>query len=637
MGSRTSARPAPAVVLALTAAASMLGVAEAGTTASAGQLQGPPTSEISVSIPRTVFPDGLYRADFTIEGGCPTDTSAVDMVSSSCADEDPAARHASGTVRMAELGFDAAHRVEAGDADRPVVETANAAAPEQTSVVVIDLKAGGDLTVEMTATPEMGLDPRPVDGSASDGGVISDRSIVWELPDTSPGTYEFSARFAPTAPPGFSGSFRPQVSVSSVRTADALLDYVGDGGDADEPTESLRTSTLIMQQHVAPALGPPIATAGEYWGNGGLYPQSFESWVAFDAAGAYNSPSSGPISAVAEATLHDIAPGLEKPNASSTAYARPTLPGAEKVDADFRRVVDDQNQQALRFTLTGYPPQGNPPSAAEPPAPLAGTFWDGDAVVVGGVASLGSFSSLNQAGGGEPTNPGGSLEPDWDGSSAVAWSGIWANTAPFGEVNALNHAQQINDLQNDHLGGTGTYGVLSTTGASFMVVSAGGDIDNRSAEVALVGESATVSAPVGEEMIGALSFSFRWAGQPYEYKITTTDRDYTLTPKIPAGGYWLETKKNGYHRDPAVAHQIYVIGHRFDAETTGGRGDYPVEWMAEGSAVVPRGATAVVDAIDFSGRSHRRLLGPGVWRTTLTSKGLSISADSIPRLSELGT
>ncbi|MDQ3991603.1 MAG: hypothetical protein M3245_04755, partial [Actinomycetota bacterium] len=224
----------------------------------AAQPSAAPTAEVSVSIDRMVFPDGVYRAAFATEGACVPATDAVRVLEATCGD--PTGPDASaGTVRMARLGFDAFRRVDAGRADLPVAETALAAAPEQFVRVRVQVKETGDLRVEIAGRPEGGLDPRPVEGSASSGGQIGGRSATWTVLDAQPGVRDFSVRFAPGAPAGFAGTYAPEVTITRTASSGRLLDHVGGPPPPAWPVAVRRSNTLVMRQHVAAAAGPPVA------------------------------------------------------------------------------------------------------------------------------------------------------------------------------------------------------------------------------------------------------------------------------------------------------------------------------------------------------------------------------------------
>lgn len=591
-----------------------------GLAPAAASAEDAPASQVTISLDRLVFLDGYYRATFTTSGVCAAASDAVQVLEATCGTG--VTDSSIGTVRMAKLGFDASRRVEAVPSDVPFLETGQAAAREQLDRVIVRVHEAGDLRVEVSATPAGGLDPTPVGGSASTGGTIQGRSAVWSVPDAAAGTHEFSVRFAPDAPAGFTGTFVPQVIVTRTVSSERLLDHVGAPPPPMSPVAVRRKSTLVMEQHVAPGYGPPAAGTQPYVAARDALPVSFEGQAWLDASGAYNAPASGAVAAAAMGSLEELAPGsVGVIDTAAIMTSRPWIPGAEKIRAfpTLRRDPETNDVSILDHTVTTATP-----TALEipvPQGPAAGTFWDGDSAVVGVVAGIGELSADREA---EPQNDLGTVHADWNGNSSVAWSGLWANNAPGGEPNAVNYAKYKRDVENGALGaagypgGYGPFPVTAMTSATIPVIARGGDIDNRGGSLR-EGSPVTIRVPQGHSFAGAGTFTFWMAETGYRHTQSSSPEGLTITPQMDPGGVWMESSQNGYDRDWANLHIVTVFSTELGRQIDGGL-------LAESAVVVPEGARGAVDFLGVDGSSIRRRLSPGEWRVTLSPEGLSVSS-----------
>lgn len=575
-----------------------------------------PSAEVRVSIDRLVFPDGYYGADFTTNGACAPPSDGVQVVTASCGGG--ATDTSSGTLRMAKLGFDVSRRVEAAPSDLPVLETGQAMAREQLDRVLVRVRETGDLRVEISGSPAGGLDPRPVGGSASSGGTITDRSVVWTVANAATGMHEFSVRFAPGAPAGFAGTFIPNVTVTRTASSDRLLDHVGGPPPPVWPVAVQRTSTLVMAQHVAPANGPPIGGTRPYAPTDDAFPGSFETQAWLDANGAYNAQAQGIVKASSVGLFDEIAPGsVGVVDTAAILNSRPYIPGSDKVRVIPGIQRDPDTGAIYRFS---HDVQTATPTALElplPHGPAAGTFFDGDSALVGAVAGLGELSADGEA---SPRNDTGRIVADWDGSRSVAWSGLWANNLPAGEPNALNYAKYKRDVENAALtaagypGGYGPYPLTAMTAATIPVVAEGGDIDT-----AREGQPFTVRVPEGHSFAGAGTFTFWMSETNYRFASDSSPDGLTITPRMDPGGVWMESTENGYDRDWANLHVVVVFSTEYGRPFDGGS-------VAESVVVVPDGARGAVDFLDAEGGAIHRNLPPGEWRVTLSPDGVNVSA-----------
>jgi hypothetical protein len=572
---------------------------------------------VSVSIDRMMYPDGVYRAAFSTDGACALATDAVQVLEATCGDS-TVTDASRGTVRMAKLGFDAFRRVDAGRADVPLLETTAGAAPEQFDLVRIQVKEPGDFRVEITGRPVDGLDPRPIEGSASSGGQISGRSAVWTIPNAQPGLLDFSVRFAPGAVPGSTVSYVPEVTVARTAPASLLLDHVGAPPPPMSPVAVQRTSTLVMRQHVAPASGPPLASSQPFIPTDDRLPTAFETSAALDGAGAYYATASGRVTATSVGHLDDIAPGaLGAVDTLGITTSRPWIPGADKIEA--RPGITEENDQWTGFDLQAQTPLASDVTLLVPPGPLAGVFWDGDVAVAGAVASIGSVGADRP---GQPTNGGGRLTMDWDGSAATAWSGLWANNVPFGEPNKLNYAEYKRDVENAALGaigypgGYGPFSVVGMTEASIPVVVQDGDLDTRGRQP-VVGDPVQVRVPQGHTFGGAFTFTVWMEETAYDYELDSGPEGMTITPIMGRGGVWLESTQDGYARDWSNLHMVSVFSSEMNR-------NYDGEVLTQAALVVPSGAVGAVDVVDLQGVREHRELTPGLWTATVTPEGLNV-------------
>jgi hypothetical protein len=581
----------------------------------------PPTAAVDVSMERMLFPDGLYLAAFEVEGACPKATDDVQVLEAEC-DEDPGVPdRVAGTLRFARLGFDALRRVEAGDSDRPMMETAQAAAPEQLAGVHVDLREPGDLVVEIAGIQTLEVDPRPIDGSASLGGQISDRSVTWSVPSASAGVHDFAVRFAPTATAGFTGTFVPQVTVRLSSTSATLLE--GGYAAVPSPVPAQRTSTLVMRQRVAPAYGPPITRASPYVSVASPLPSAWATQLSIDAAGAYSPLASGEASVTSPGRLDDLAPGLRDVfNSMSITTLRPLIPGGDKVGHQVGPLVEDGAFTGFSSTLRTAAPSPPVLSADPPQGPHAGMLWDGDAAELGVTGTAGVVKAVRE---GEPTDPGGVVATDWDGSMALAWSGLWANAVPGGEPNALNYGKHYWDTYYEANGfDVGPYAAVAIGSTTIPVVARGGDIDNRGGGT-LVGETLSIPAPDGHTIGGvAMTTVFRASTRyQHDFAFGPGKRSVRITPKVGPDGVWLESTQDGYDRDWSNLHLLSLtsIERGRDYDGTG--------FVTETVLRVPPGAKGVVDFLDAQGRAHRTTVTPGVWQVLVTDGRVLVQPEEV--------
>lgn len=567
---------------------------------------------VSVVTDRTVYPDGLYRGAFTATGACVPASDDVAVTRSVCSDDPAVVDEAEGTVRQVSLGFDAVHRVEAAPVDVPVLETSQAAVPEQSETVLVLLRRPGDLTVRVTGQPIDGFDPRPVPGSATPSGEFGERTVTWSKPAADAGQHVFSVRFRPGAPAGHTGSFVPEVSVELKEQPKGLLDFAMGTVPSDAPVD--RTSTLMMRQVISPEYGPPAMSTTAFFPAKGSDPNpvGWEAGVAMDARGRYQSTVSGPVAATTVGSLSELAP--EAVGVVSGAWIASgwyEIRGQQKAKPfmDFEFTPDGDVSGFVAAVQT------SPTVDAFGLGAGGSTIWNGDTARFG---IFGGVHALNARRQGTPANDIGALRPDFGGGVTYEWSGLWANPVPGAEPNRLNPYAYVYGSPSPY---GYSYNVLHVNSATVPMVVEGGDLDNRSGGT-VTGESAVIPYPPGEVAVSAIALHVYIPETNYRAEMTIRPGNAaTVTPTVRPGGYWLESTRNGYDRDWSNVTYANVF------TDTGTQRPLPegVALVQGGLALVPPGMAGEIEAIDAAtGRTERMPLGPGVWRVRFTAdEGLS--------------
>jgi hypothetical protein len=241
-----------------------------------------------------------------------------------------------------------------------------------------------------------------------------------------------------------------------------------------------------------------------------------------------------------------------------------------------------------------------------------GTIWDGDAMTFGfgvGVHTLRADRS------GPPVNSQGSVRPDWDGGIARLWSGNWVNAAPAGEPNALNPlAHGYRALEPLGYG----YGILHITEAAIPMVVTDGDVDNRSGSSPVVGQAVQFQGMLsGQTAKFVAALNLYLTATKYQTDLDLSGQTVTVTPKVGAGGYWLQSSGEGYDRDWSNMTCVSVVSYQGAGRT---------EVSVEGAVVVPRGAAGDLNVLDVvTGQTRRVHLTAGAWTLEFGSRGISVS------------
>lgn len=562
--------------------------------------------ELSVVLARMVAPDEQHEAAFEVSGACLATDGAVRVVERSCGDGEVVSR---GTLGMARVGFNAQRRVEAGEQDLPLLETRAAAAPQQLSVVSLELVQGGDVRVEVAAQPTDELDPTVVPGSASEGGTSTERAVVWELGDAEAGEYRFSVRFAPNADDDFTGNFVPQVTITRSDRSSLLLEHTA--GAVPAPGIATRTHTVVMTQRVTPPHGEPpeVQAHGYKQAGSSAQPTGFTAYGTLDAPSTYSATASGHVSDEAVSPFDDIAPGATgHVSFMSLATSFPGHYGMEKARGypGYTRTEGPDGRlvySGLAYTIS----TARALSGTIPSSPLAGTMHDGDSGQWGIVANIGNTNGGHE---GLPSQSGGVLTTDWDGSVPMTWSDNWPNPAPGLEPYATRSARS----QTPSSGGNPRY--LAKANAPIIVT--GGDIDNRDGDAAVEGHPIVMQLPGDLEVSHASLLTMSAIGAPTNYAWKwLTDFDagtVAVVPRIEPGGYWLESTIDGYDRRWSPhAHVLGIVAEK--PEDVGGSGDGVIERQ---DIVVSPGSQATLEAVDASGTLFaRRHLPAGEWQVVI--------------------
>lgn len=584
------------------------------------------TVEFTVSTDRFVFVDETERASFHADGACLDSLGLLDVTGQSCDGEQI---FSSGTLGMARLGMDAHRRIDAGEEQRPLVETRTGQADEQTITVRLDVHEPGDVLVQIAAYPSEQVDPKLVANSSSAGGEESQRSVTWELADAESGAYAFSARFSPNAESTFAGGFVPEVTIERTDTSTTLLAHPGDRLLADGVAD--RTSTLVMEQRVTPAVSSPHVEVGSYTPAGDSpTPMTFFTSATLDAYGAYHGPSMGEV--IDEETLwleelDESAVG----NVSSAVRGSPTpsRPTVQKARIDFatERTDDWTTLGFTREMATATPGDGW--STSRTAGPLGGLLFDGDSVTHGFRMALGATSDAHtdEPQGTDGVRVEGALTTDWQGEVALTWSGIWASSAPAAEPNEVHRVDQE---AREALGLSPVrYPLAYGASAAVPMIVEGGDIDNREGQSPVYGEPITVPLPDAWETGGGsmITIGARDAPTEYAWNFTTTDEGALIEPRIEPGGYWLESSIDGYDREWSPHVHMVTAGARDYAPQGSGLGPFVEETLT-----MAPGKQANVQIFDGEGQTlaEEDISEPGTWGITFDGEQLSLRPASQP-------
>jgi hypothetical protein len=564
-----------------------------------------PTVRVDVAIDRGMFQDGLYRGAYSIE--CPEEIEPGDCPApQATSDVDPVHR----TIRMARLGFDITRRVEAGAADLPSAETLWAAAPQQLTRLLFTIHSAGDYVVTVSGEPSDEVDPRPVSGSASAGGVIEDHSVSWRFEDSQPGQHEMTVRFAPNAAPGWLGTFAPRVVVEGVIQSDRLLESAYSFVPTDPQPSAMRISTLTLRQRVASDFGYPFLRSDRFHPAVGTdsLPTSWDTSVSLDAIGNYQPELGdvGTISTSSKVLFSNLVPQGSSANLFGMGAVYHQLLGQNKAEVIPGWVLFDETPMGFKLTMQTT-------KRSEEGSPLDGTLWDGDAMVAAAAGTAGTVLAEDR---GPPVDDDGAIRGAGNGAMAQGWAALWANSAPAGEPNAFNTDRHILDAYNGVFPQFARpYGRAFLAGAAIPVVADGGDIDNRTGSTHRVGEPIVLELPPGQKVYSSIVFHASILESKYEPELTMAGRHLTITPRVAPGGYWRRSSGGGFERDWANLELVTL-------SSTPDDGGEPPEIAS--TALVPKGLAGSVDVF-VRGLGWRSLsLAEGAWRVVASAEGVSV-------------
>lgn len=538
--------------------------------------------KVRVALRTSHFLDGTEPATFEMRGPCVRESDVVDLAAS----VSPCGRR--GTLQTARLGFDVRRSAEAVPADAPGIETPQGAAKEQLTTVYVGLRSWGNLSVAVRGRRTSGVDPHPVAGSPSEGGRIEGRSVSWHIPKAEPGSYAFSARFDTGASAGFTGTFLPEVRVERRAPTRRLLDHF-QGSLPAVSGEIHRTSLLTLRQRVAPATGPPAIVFDPPSSAARRGPPiAWGTSVGFRAEGIYQARPSANVSRERVYKLARIAPGsVGHVNTASTgfSFSYGGLAGVKMVpDAyfEFARTGKGNHLNQAKVKI-----DSGPVTYQDLMWPSNGTLYDGDSGSFGIGLALGSAHTERK---GEPTDPAGVLDHDWDGGTAPFWT--------------VQHEYQAPGVKPDGVPLLPTTRASYGFAASIPVIARGGDIDNRGGRKPIEGRRIAMKVPRGSSFVVFLIVSAPPESK-YEPELSIERDRVTIVPRIMPGGFVLRSTGSGYRRDWAISNQAQVFV--FDPE----RGD---RYEAQVLSAVPEDAKSSIILAGSEGRRRHFGLGPGSWR-----------------------
>ncbi|HEX2295656.1 MAG TPA: hypothetical protein VHN37_10150 [Actinomycetota bacterium] len=479
------------------------------------------------------------------------------------------------------LGFDAVRSSESAPVDVPETQTSHVVVPgpanEHFESVTVDVRWPGDLTVVMTGHHTGTADPSPVAGSANRNGRVRGRSVVWRVNDAAPDSYTFTARFNP-------GAFAPNLDTFVPESRVTL-------------ETRAQTGRLVLEQHVAPAYGPPEIYGGKTYAPAHHVPYPDE-WVAdwgYTARGNYHW-STGRVGDAEESPLRALARGSGRAlNVASMSVGTTVAPTGPKVfpfldfayTDDFRRVTGFLHGLVTADALGEFVPFDT--------RPTGGTIYDGDAASFAIGMSAASVHAREKR---APANDRGALEWDWDGAWAEGWSTKDERPSPVSPRAVIEPVQMKESV--------------------VYARAVGGDVDNRDGSKAARGPRLIVELPDHE-----FGFIFTSGSSPADsgYRTQagfTDDGRFFMRPTIRRGGYMLEHTTRGYFRDWQAAELVSVS--LFAA--------YPEEEEpgVRRLFAFPAGTTGRIVAATTAGAIERFDVGPGVWEVLATPDGFELNA-----------
>ncbi len=478
------------------------------------------------------------------------------------------------------LGFDAQRSSESVPADVPETRTSQmivpGAVPEHFESVTVDLSRAGDLTVVMAGHHTGSANPRAVPGSANRDGRTKGRRVTWRMPQASPGSYTFTARFKPR-------SFEPNLNTFLPESRITLSSASG-------------VNRLVLVQHAAPAYAPPKMDAGRAH-QATLRVAYPDEWVAdpeYVAQGNY-SWATGRAGAVREFRVRTTRPRRERTFTSASMGTGMTIPVTGTKVRPFMDFTYGPGWSVTGFlhgVVTGDAVGDFFPFDTRPGG---GTLYDGDAGMFGIGMSVASVHSREKRDprAGDP----GRLEWAWDGAWAEGWSTKDEHKAP-----GLNREAIEPVLVQESV---------------VYARAVGGDVDNRKGTRPVRGPRKIFEFPDAE-----FGFIFHGAVAPAKsaYRTRsgfTKDGRFFMQPTIRPGGYMLEGTTDGHWRDWQAAEMLSVsLFEAHPEEEPGMRRLF----------TLPPGTRGEIVAATTTGLIERFEVSPGRWALTATPAGFRLDA-----------
>lgn len=471
-------------------------------------------SVMEVSTDRHAYVDGSEHARFRLRGQCIRPRPWLVVRRDRCGDK----RGTIGTVRLARLGFDVAHTVDAGERTVPVVQVASRVDQVQISTIVVALHRGGDLRVRLDAAGSHGVPASVVHDTAQPSPSSRGRAYVeWLVPDARAGQYKFTVGVRFDQPQPVTDSYVPAVTTELSSTGRRHLDAY------DGPVVGRRgpqRATLTMRAHSAPAFGAPDVRASPWFihsdGVTGLGVQR----LSMHAKGAYHTPTSGP---------KRIDSSIKRPHGPTSWLQTTSWVDTDKVAGD----LPFSTTHLLTSLRTSNVVETAPRPAAQP---TAGWIYDGDSIDLTFVAAGASARADEDR---LPASNTGELVAGRPSQAVREWATFIAGTVPAGEGNSLHSTSPGTPKPRGHM----------TTVFSIPVTASRGDIDNRASDASVFGQPVEVRAPAGHQLT-RVTHSFVAPGQAQPDYLDVADRGelgldldkVTLTPMVGPGGYWLDAR-----------------------------------------------------------------------------------------------
>ena len=488
------------------------------------------------------------------------------------------------TVDHVELGFNAYRSVDAGDDDAAHTQDVSAHVDAQQITVLVDVVRAGDLSVFVRGRARNDLDPRPVTGSAVPAAQETARGFVWTIRDAQAGMHRFSAALAPNPGPRAAARFVPEVIVERTSRQHSYARHLR--GAVRAPSSVTTVNRLRLTQIAGDAAAPDITVppVREPVASPSTSAKALSTEMTLVANGP--RPVGGPP-AKEQRALEPRDHVAFEPVMTFTMAGQHAMSGRK---ADWALTFDPFGWWVYHLATADLTLE-NPrePHREPPPAGL----YEGDAAQVAAIASFAPNSTAQRAG-----------EPGSGGRLVAREPAVFADAMDYlthNEVQGFEPSRTDIDTVRDPRS-LWRAELTSATSVSFL---AQGDIDNRAGTRPIDGDDVFIANPEGFTPTAAIAVAGTTGNPlPIQYDAELSERGMTITPRVDAGQYVLESGRNADGTVDWATHVSVVIF--YSPAWSQDSGPAPVVTQR-----VDAGATATVLVLDADGSRRRLQLGPG--------------------------